>query len=249
MAVTTPTSIEFAATGDFVTTELDGDITAAATTATIGTGLNIPATNGILQLDYDSTLAVGADSSPETVKYATYTTGTGALTGLTRGADANTTGVAHSDGALVQAGASTLHFNNITDIIENKAWQTWTPTWTNLTIGAAAVSAKYLRIGKIVLFRLNMTWAGDTSASGLITFSLPVTGLVSGVGIYSTAICNDSDTTLYNGVLGMPNTTTATVHAMAAGGTYVVHTDTSATVPFVWATGDKIFAQGIYEAA
>jgi len=96
------------ATGDFVTTNLIGSLAAAATTATIGTGLDIPATNGVLQIDYDSTTAVGSDNGPETVTYATYTTGTGALTGLSRGADANTTDVAHANNASVQAGPSTL---------------------------------------------------------------------------------------------------------------------------------------------
>ena len=99
-------------TGDFVSTTLSGALAAAATTATIGTGLTIPATNGVLQIDYDSTTAAGSDNGPETVKYATYTTGTGALTGLTRGIDGETSDVAHANGAKVHAAASSVFGKN-----------------------------------------------------------------------------------------------------------------------------------------
>lgn len=102
MAISAPTA-------DFVTSTLNGAITSGATTATIGASLNLPATNGVLQINYDSTLAVGVDQGPETIQYSTYTSGTGALTGLTRG-QAGTTGVAHANGASVQAGASSLYF-------------------------------------------------------------------------------------------------------------------------------------------
>ena len=99
-------------TADFVTSTLSGALAAGATTATIGSGLDIPATNGVLHLDYTDALGagVGADNGPETITYATYTTGTGALAGMTRGV-AGTTDVAHANGALVSAGISVEHLN------------------------------------------------------------------------------------------------------------------------------------------
>ena len=90
---------------DFVSSSLSGALAAATTTMTIGTGLSIPATNSYLQIDYDSTTAVGSDNGPETVFYATYTTGTGAIAGMVRG-QAGTADVAHANGAKVQMGAS-----------------------------------------------------------------------------------------------------------------------------------------------
>lgn len=104
MALTKPTA-------DFVTSTLSGALAAGATTATIGTGLSLPATNGVLHIDYDSTTAVGSENGPETVTYATYTTATGALAGLVRGA-AGTTDVAHANGATVSAGISVEHLNS-----------------------------------------------------------------------------------------------------------------------------------------
>ena len=99
MALTRPSA-------DFVSTTLSGALAAAATTATVGTGLSIPATNSYLQIDYDSTTAVGSDNGPETVFYAAYNSGTGALTGMVRG-QGGTTDVAHANGAKVQLGMST----------------------------------------------------------------------------------------------------------------------------------------------
>ena len=96
--------------GDFVTSTLSGALAAGATTATIASGLSLPATNGILHINYDSTVAVGTDEGPETIQYATYTTGTGALAGITRGLG-GTTDVAHANGSTVSAGISVEHLN------------------------------------------------------------------------------------------------------------------------------------------
>lgn len=120
---------------DFLTTALSGAIAADATTATIGTGLDIPATNGILQLDYDSSTAVGSDNGPETISYGTYNSGTGAIAGLTRGL-ANTdngtpgTGVAHGNGASVMCGPSSLYFQ------QSPQYDTWNSAGT-LTYASA----------------------------------------------------------------------------------------------------------------
>ena len=113
-------------TADFVTTTLNGAVSAGATSATIGTGLSIPATNGILQVDYDSSSAVGADNGPETWFYTAYTTGTGAVSGLTRGY-AGTTDVLHANGASVQAGPSVKYWELLEDFAA--FWVDPSETW------------------------------------------------------------------------------------------------------------------------
>lgn len=126
-------------TADFITTSLSGAMTAVATTATIGTGLDIPAADGVLQIDYDSTTAVGSDNGPETIYYTAYVTGTGALTGITRG-QGGTTGVAHANAAKVQCGTSSVYWQELstggnTIVDWNAAGETWTyasaTTYTN----------------------------------------------------------------------------------------------------------------------
>jgi hypothetical protein len=121
-------------TADFVTSTLSGAITAIATSATIGTGLNLAAENGILQLDYDSIIAVGTDDGPETIQYATYNSTTGALTGMTRGM-AGTTGVAHNNGSTVSCGPSALHFQ------VDPSWIPSNDTWAYASASTITIPA------------------------------------------------------------------------------------------------------------
>lgn len=131
-------------TGDFVASTLNGAITSGATSATIGTGLTIPASNGILFVDYDSTTAVGSDNGPETISYTSYNSGTGAITGVTRGLGW-TTGVAHGNGAKVASALSALHFtanNQITaPMLDTSAitlgYAERTSNFTNTTSGSS----------------------------------------------------------------------------------------------------------------
>lgn len=98
-------------TSDFLTTTLQSSLAQGANTATVGVGLALPATNGVLQFNYDSTVSIGSSNGPETVTYATYDSGSGALAGITRGL-AGTIDVLHDGGASVQSGPSILYFAN-----------------------------------------------------------------------------------------------------------------------------------------
>jgi hypothetical protein len=111
-------------TADFQTSSLIGSLASGGSTSTIGTGLNIPSTNGLLQIDYDSTVAVGISNGPETISYASYNSGTGVLTGITRGL-AGTTAVDHDNGASVQSGPSSLYFSD-----QASGWTSCLETWS-----------------------------------------------------------------------------------------------------------------------
>jgi len=125
-----------APTGDFVTSSLDGVLAAAASSATIGTGLELPPLNGVLSLSYDSSEAIGATNGPETISYTSYNSVTGALSGLTRGL-AGTVDVEHSSGESVCSAVSSLHFSN--DMSWQPANQTWTyASATTITVPSGA---------------------------------------------------------------------------------------------------------------
>lgn len=129
--------------GDFVTTTLNGAISSGATNFTIGTGLTLDANGGFLQINYDSTNALGASDGPETVAYTGYVTGTGAVTGVTR-AQGATTAVAHSNGATVQCGTSSKYLLNGNVLgyaqITTSFTTTATPTATDVTSLATTVT-------------------------------------------------------------------------------------------------------------
>jgi len=158
-------------TSDFVTSTLSAAIDEDDTSASIGTGLSIPATNSWLQVDYDSAGAVGAANGPETIFYTAYNTTTGALTGVVRGR-AGTTGVSHLNGAKVQAGMSAVY---LTDTTINDAWTAHTSVITGFS-GTPTQAFAYMKIGKTVILRFLIN--GTSNATSL-TFTLPFAPKVS----------------------------------------------------------------------
>lgn len=134
------------------------------------------------------------------------------------------------------------------------AWQSWTPTWTNVTISNATVVARYIQIGKQVIARISVVWGGSTSASGNVMFSLPVTAAsyagTANVGYIGYGTAYDvSASTVYDTNVTLINSTTAAVTAKAANGTWVTNSSLSNTAPATWASPDEWNWTLIYEAA
>lgn len=136
MAINTPTA-------DFVTSSLVDAINASVDTLTIAAGLTIPATNGALQIDYDSAIAVGTASGPETILYATYTTATGIVAGVTRGAG-GTTGVTHDALASVQCGDSSVYYGALNALYDG--WIPVTEVWTRTSNTAYTITGDFTSV-------------------------------------------------------------------------------------------------------
>ena len=132
------------------------------------------------------------------------------------------------------------------------AWTSWTPAWTNLTLGNGTVVAKYTQVGKTIMFRLKLTFGSTTS----ITAAFPGFTLPAAARNDTTAA--GSISFLYNDV-GVVNV--ATLNVIGAGetkgyfttqvvsGTYPQESGITSTIPFAWATGDSATAIGYYEVA
>lgn len=131
------------------------------------------------------------------------------------------------------------------------AFTSYTPTWTNVTLGSSTQASSYVQIGKIVTVKIAFTFGAGTAITGAVSFTLPVTAKSTHVLYQSlgTINANDSDTTLYPMIVSYASTTTASLGVQGAAGTYVNIANTSSTVPFTWATGDKITGMFTYEAA
>ena len=127
-------------------------------------------------------------------------------------------------------------------------WQTWTPTFVNLSGGTLNYS-KYIQIGKTVHFRLKYTLAG-ANISGAVTFTTP-TSIISGLDSSDTFIEGvttylDTGTAVRAGSL-RGNSSTAVEFVADNGSTVMV--SLSSTVPHTWANTDVLAASGTYEAA
>ena len=132
------------------------------------------------------------------------------------------------------------------------AWQSWTPTWTNLS-GGTLNYARYIQIGKTVHFRLKYT-LGGAGVSGNVSFTAPVEVSTGYADQFATPM--GTATYIDNGVGSFEgstkwadSSTTIALRVRRVSGSNIANTALSSTVPFTWASSDVILAEGTYEAA
>lgn len=129
------------------------------------------------------------------------------------------------------------------------AWTAYTPTWaaatTNPTLGNGTLTGHYIQAGKLILFRISLTFGSTTTVgSGLYSFSLPVNANKFGHVTAGTGIAYDtSANTRAFALVRIPTTSTCDLWRVS---TEAVMTH---AVPFAWANGDVISLHGTYEAA
>lgn len=146
-------------------------------------------------------------------------------------------------------GSNDSHFNDF--LGANLAWQSWSPTLANLTIGNGTVKAYYTEVGKTVFCRLYILFGTTTSMGTAPTFTVPVTAnsryssqCIGGI------ILEDASAGSWHGMLSFnASTTVVQISAIAANATYATRTGVTSTVPFTWTTSDYVAATFSYEAA
>lgn len=137
-------------------------------------------------------------------------------------------------------------------------WQSWTPTFTNWTIGtggSAGTTAKFVQIGKTVFFFIKSTLGSSGQSVGNNPhFTLPVAlnsayRAGQAIGMFT---AEDQPPGFYEGYI-IHSATGATGEAQLTvfivGGSYINISGLTSTTPFTWAAGDSFTAQGYYEAA
>jgi len=127
---------------------------------------------------------------------------------------------------------------------------TWTPTFTNLTLGNGVAEGRYTKIGRTVTLEVNVTWGSTTSASGAwyvnnIPFVSAATHRAYGSGnILDSGTANhtthseitESQSNLY-------------FSATYITGTYTRYSSITDTIPMTWTTGDFVKTSIVYTAA
>jgi hypothetical protein len=132
----------------------------------------------------------------------------------------------------------------------NTAWTSYTPTWTNLTVGNGTNNFAYKQIGKTVFVRGSFVFGSTSSISGGVSFTLPVNSIAYAES-HSFGVCEfeDSGTADLGGVLYYTSTNKCSIRALKVDVTYAQWAGLSSTVPFTWTTNDGIRFHFIYEAA
>jgi hypothetical protein len=208
---------------DFVWVANDqGDITAV----TAGTGISGGGTSGAVTVT--NSMATAIDAKGDLVAG----TGADAFARLAVGAN---------DLLLTAASGET------TGLKYTGGWTTYTPTYTNITVGNGTVTARYCQIGKTVTVYYQLVFGSTTSIGQYPIISLPITANVvafaTGTGTYQDAGVQD-----YLGRAWMNTGTSAYGIADRTDAGYSKFEPVSGTVPFTWGTGDKYTLYFTYEA-
>lgn len=134
------------------------------------------------------------------------------------------------------------------------SWTSYTPTWTSTgtqpAIGNGTIVGKYLQIGKLVFFRIVLTFGSTTSVgTGSYRLSLPTTANETAVGLMlPMGQWGISAAANYAGHVDLVSSTTvgALTHSTTTGGQSggeVTHNS-----PLTWANGNVFAIKGFYEA-
>jgi hypothetical protein len=163
------------------------------------------------------------------------------------GASANDTPAILSVGAndLVLTAAS----GEATGLKYSGAWISYTPTWTNFTVGNGVVSAKYCQVGKLVTVSVAVLFGSTTAITGgFVQLSGPITGVQNARPV-GRLYMQDFGVAEY---LGLVKQDAASVFALCpevVSTTYTNIGNLNSTTPFTWATNDFFELYFSYMAA
>ena len=126
-------------------------------------------------------------------------------------------------------------------------WTSFTPAYTNLTVGNASNVGAYFVVGGFVYGHIYLAFGSTTSVSGHIQFNLPLTASngTNGQNIGQTKF-SDSGVGVFIGYMNQLSTTRGEFYVFNASGTYTTQTAVTATVPMTWTTNDEIFSTFMY---
>jgi len=125
-----------------------------------------------------------------------------------------------------------------------KDWAAYTPTTVNFT---GTVVAEYQVVGKTVNVRIRATLSA--ALGGQPTFSLPVTASNANPEPLGMGWLNDANGTEYPAFIRKNSATTAAPYTINAASTNALLANTTASIPFTWASGDIIHMNFSYRAA
>jgi hypothetical protein len=129
-------------------------------------------------------------------------------------------------------------------------WTTFTPVFTNLTVGNGTVAnARYLQVGKVVNVHLELTLGSTSSVTGGIRLDLPVTAKQSEVWLPAGMYQDASPITFIFGYGYLFSTTGIQFYGVDSSATYAKFTSTNSTTPITWTTSDALYIDFTYGAA
>jgi hypothetical protein len=133
------------------------------------------------------------------------------------------------------------------------AWETYTPTVTNWTLGSGSIVGRYQRIGRFVVADIEMIMGSTTGFSSNLVISLPITAKAQSLTTRTIGFCQMFDVSA--SFLFAGNVRQSTNNQQLIPSVYDVVTTYAApdsiisTRPFSWTNLDEISITAFYEAA
>jgi hypothetical protein len=129
------------------------------------------------------------------------------------------------------------------------AWTSFTPTWTNLTVGNGTEVYKYMQVGKQLFARYKFTLGSTSSIGTNPNVTLPVNPASGAGGFLSYSVkFTDSGVGTFNGAVDEDSNKLYLASGVTSG-TVLLGGTITATSPFTWTTGDSISFDVFYEVA
>lgn len=130
-------------------------------------------------------------------------------------------------------------------------WTSWSPTLTNITVGAGSSTFRYHKVGRKVDYKFRIVFGAGMAISDPPRISLPFTPAADYVAEYPIShYINllDTGTRAFVGTAQIYNGTDLFLRFIDASGAAAAWTNVGTTVPFTWVSGDVIMGHGTYES-
>ncbi len=162
------------------------------------------------------------------------------------------TATANDTPARLAVGANNLFLRANSSAATGLEWAgtytTYTPTFTNFTLGNGTATGRYVQIGKTVFVEIKVT-LGSTSSMGTDPYIfLPVNSNMT-YAMQANVVIQDFGTTEYVAGGSNPYNDTLRMFCIGTAGTYAQYFIVNATTPMTWTTNDSFTIRAVYEAA
>jgi len=129
-------------------------------------------------------------------------------------------------------------------------WTSFTPVFTNFTLGDGTVDAKYCQINDVVFVELALIFGSTSSLTGTLGIAFPV-GTAAAVTTYrGSARLRDNDVpAVYAGVCFIGLSTRFDIYRYLVSGSNLTASVVNATTPFTWTTSDQVHLEFWYQKA
>ena len=126
------------------------------------------------------------------------------------------------------------------------AWTTWTPTFSNLTVGNGTTTARYQQTASTINFSLKFVFGSTSAMLGSPNFTMPIAA--ASVAAFSCYIL-DIGVASYAATGYFPVGSSLYLDLIDTTSSRALSAPFSATSPFTWGSGDFFSISGSYEVA